>query len=99
MKTLHDTVIDADPDDMNNERAEDALRAVIHFQQITQNDEEPIETVLQDLLTNLVHLCARDGYQLRTLLFSACEHYKAETNGFGAQFDGIYFAEEGGAKS
>jgi hypothetical protein len=45
------------------------------------------ETNLVDLLSNLAHYCDRYGFSLEDLLTQASQHYDAETNGEGIEFD------------
>lgn len=74
-----------DPEDMNDARAEYANRAVTAFAHATNTDVggEPNETILGDLLTNLMHWCDRQGIDFDAKLLGARVNYDAETSSEG----------------
>ena len=72
----------ADPDGMNDERADWAASALEAFQSVTGTEPE---TALTDLLCDLMHWCDRnvlEGHDsFDGALTSALRHYRAETDG------------------
>lgn len=75
--------IPADPDDLNDDRAEWAQHALDQFAQLTGMDEgggnEEDETVLGDLLADLMHWCDRHGVDFEAKLAGARANYAEET--------------------
>lgn len=70
-----------DPDKMNDDRAEWAGAAVSTFEQqvyLVPNCE-PKQTILGDLLANLMHWCDRNGVDFNQALQVGREHYMEET--------------------
>jgi len=94
----------ADPEGMNQARAEWARAAVDAFRAETRLDDgDGMDTAIGDLLANLAHLCDAEGLDFDHLLSRAMGHYVAETtanegkNGEevdGPQFDRINVREE-----
>lgn len=63
----------------NDLRAEWADEAVYAFAAVTHAaDEEELDTLVGDLLCDLMHLCDRDGLDFAALLERAQTHYAAE---------------------
>jgi len=85
-----------DPEQMNSRRAQWAAEAFEQFIQAHGKQASPEmegserreirERNLTDLLSNLGHMCDRDGIDLSRALRLAAVHYWAETAGEGAQF-------------
>ena len=67
-----------DMDGMNEDRAEWANEAVLHFQSITGKEE--LETGVADLLCNLQHLCYREDFDFHRLIKNAVGMWEQETN-------------------
>lgn len=65
-----------DPDNLNNDRAMWAARALSVFQTLVGTDHGD---ALCDLLCDLMHWADRDGTNFQTELARAREHYTAET--------------------
>jgi hypothetical protein len=70
------TPLPADPESMNDDRAEWAAIALDAFQRLTGTDDED---VLSDLLCNLMHWCDRNDCGFDTALSRARMHHEAET--------------------
>jgi hypothetical protein len=70
------TTIPADPEKMNEERAEWAAAALRHFQCTTGAD---YEDALGDLLCDLMHWADRTKFDFDAALVRARMHYEAET--------------------
>lgn len=66
----------ADPEAMNDDRAEWAGTALNAFQRLTGTDDED---ALGDLLCDLMHWCDRNGCEFDAALSRARMHYYAET--------------------
>lgn len=71
-----------DPDGLNDDRAEWAQAALDAFADVTDMDIacEDGETVLGDLLTDLMHWCDRNGVDFQKKLAGAALNYKEETH-------------------
>lgn len=67
----------ADPEGMNDERANWAEHAIQKFIEITGTDKED---ALTDLLANLMHWADRNGADFKQALMMAEMHYEAETS-------------------
>lgn len=67
-----------DPEGMNNQRAEWAGEALRKFQRDTSCDEDD-ETVLGDLLCDLMHWCDREKVDFHVALRRGQDHYREET--------------------
>lgn len=66
--------------DQNVRRAEWARAALSVFQnEARQDDSEGLDTVLTDLLCDLLHLCGKEGLEFERVLVLARRHYDAET--------------------
>ena len=66
--------------DQNAHRAVWARRALAAFQEETGlTDADGLDTVLTDLLCDLVHLCGQEGIEFERVLLRARTHYDAET--------------------
>ena len=50
-------------------------------------DKEDRFFIISDLLADLAHWCDRNEVDLPSALIHAAEHYRAETNGRGKQFN------------
>ena len=87
----------SDRENLNNERAEYAHKALTHFQLVTGMRGESLPTIIQDFLCNMAHLCDRNDLNLGELLMDAEEHYAAETESTGEQFFDIITSEKEGA--
>lgn len=74
-----------DPEDMNNDRAEWADEAIRTFASTTNMDSagEDDQTILTDLLGDLMHWCDRAGIDFNARVDMARLHYDEETNGVG----------------
>lgn len=84
-----------DPEEMNNRRAESALRAICGFgKDIGENLDDVdgdrhlffIKQNAEDMLANLAHLCDRLGLRFSTLIAEGKYHYDEETDFKGTQF-------------
>lgn len=65
----------------NADRARSAKRACETFARITGQDiGEEFRTVIQDLVTNLMHLVHEDGGDAYDLVRAASDHFQAEYN-------------------
>lgn len=75
----------------NQRRAIEALQALIAFGNLPGNEPAEGLTTLRmnmiDLLTNLAHLCDREGLSLPQIQETAASHYREETSQLGTQFD------------
>jgi hypothetical protein len=67
-----------DPDGMNDKRSTWAGAAISAFQRATGTDDD---SVLCDLLADLMHWADRNDYDFNAFLDESREHYKAETKG------------------
>jgi hypothetical protein len=76
-----DKPIPPDPEGQNDDRASWAAHAIEAFSDITnmRNDGEDDETILGDLLTDLMHWCDRQGIDFDTKLITARVNYAVET--------------------
>lgn len=75
-----------DPEKMNDERAEWAAAAIEAFEGQTRTDRED---AVCDLLADLAHWCDRNDMNMGHELRRAIDHYDAETNSKGKQFEGV----------
>jgi len=66
----------ADPEEMNDDRAEWAAMALEAFQHATGTEEED---ALRDLLCDLMHWCDRNNCDFNAALSRAQMHYETET--------------------
>jgi hypothetical protein len=66
----------ADPEEMNNDRAQWAAEAIYAFQRVTGTEDQD---ALGDLLCDLMHWCDRNGCEFEAALSRARMHYEAET--------------------
>lgn len=75
------TVLPADPEGMNDDRAEWAQNALDAFASVTSMDTagEDAETILTDLLADLMHWSDRNGVKFSNVLACAQSHYCEET--------------------
>ena len=65
--------------DQNVRRAAWAREAVAAFQNETgQDDSDGLDTLLTDLLCDLLHLCDQEGLEFQSILLLAKTHYDAE---------------------
>ena len=77
----------------NDDRALWAEAALLTFAQRTGlakeivGDKEDRFFIISDLLADLAHWCDRNEVDLPSALIHAAEHYRAETNGRGKQFN------------
>jgi hypothetical protein len=77
----------------NDDRALWAEAALLAFAQRTGlgkeivGDKEDRFFIISDLLADLAHWCNRHEVDLSAALIHAAQHYRAETNGTGKQFD------------
>lgn len=62
----------------NEERASWAQRAIDAFEVATNMEGEPLETVVGDLLANLMHLCDAEDLDFGHLLARARYNHEAE---------------------
>lgn len=62
----------------NEMRAENALGAVEHYRSLV-NNEPDVEMDIQDLLTDLMHLCKEEKIDFSRCLARAQDHFKEET--------------------
>lgn len=73
----------------NNQRAKDALAAVLVFSELPGNEaitgRPMLEQNITDLLANLGQLCDREALNLKSLISAAQRHYEAESDS-GPQF-------------
>jgi hypothetical protein len=78
--TLHDG-IPPDPEDMNDNRADWAGLAIHKFAQTTGMDEanEDNDTILSDMLTDILHWCDRNKVDFDECLSVARSNYVDET--------------------
>lgn len=91
--------VPADPEDMNDERAKWAENALTLFANETgllgPNDDDDVETVVKDFLSDLAHFCDRRNLDLPDLIERAAGDYNAETQDpkdddvYGSQFEGL----------
>jgi hypothetical protein len=83
----------ADDGPSNDDRALWAEAALLAFAQRTGlaketvGDKEDSFFIISDLLADLAHWCDRNEVDLPSALIHAAEHYRAETNGRGKQFN------------
>lgn len=81
-----------DPEEMNDERAEAAQRAIeafaLDFGEAIA-DKGILEQNISDLVADLGHLADRFGIDFTTILSRAALHYNEETDNQGRQFLGI----------
>jgi len=76
----------ADPEGMNQDRAEWARAAVDAFRAETGLDDgDGMDTAIGDLLADLAHLCDVEGLDFANLLARADDHYTAETSTEGSE--------------
>ena len=77
----------------NDDRALWAEAALLAFAQRTGQAKEIVGNkedrffIISDLLADLAHWCDRNEVDLPSALIHAAEHYRAETNGTGKQFN------------
>ncbi len=72
---------DDDCSDQNAQRAARARAAVATFRYETgQGDADGLDTVLTDLLCDLLHLCDQEGLSFERVVLLARTHYNAETH-------------------
>jgi len=77
----------------NDERASWAEAALLAFAQRTGmaqemvGDKEDAFFIVSDLLADLGHWCDRRQVDLWAALVHAAQHYRAETKGYGRQFN------------
>ena len=62
----------------NQERAAWAKAAVNHFARNTQMEDEELQTRVQDLMTDLFHLCHQKEIPLQDVLRLATQHFEEE---------------------
>lgn len=63
----------------NATRAESARMACKAFARVTgQSMDDEFRTVIQDLVTNLMHLCHEDGGDAYDMVRLASDHFQAE---------------------
>lgn len=74
-------MVPIDPDNLNNERADWAEAALDAFALVTRMDTagEDYETILGDLLCDLMHWCDRNGVDFDVMLDVARMGYEDET--------------------
>ncbi len=83
----------SDEEPSNDDRALWAETALLAFAQRTGlakeivGDKEDRFFIISDLLADLAHWCDRNEVDLPSALIHAAEHYRAETNGRGKQFN------------
>ncbi len=89
------TRMPADPDCMNDERAEWAGKVLEFFEfygespHFDATEDERREMALQnltDLMTNFAHYCDRNGLEMQNVLRRSSGQYEEETEGEGTQF-------------
>jgi hypothetical protein len=64
----------------NERRAERAFRTILYYGQWDGSDQDDVETLAGDFLTDLRHLCDESGYDWELILSRADLHYTAETH-------------------
>lgn len=74
-----------DPEGMNNKRAEWARAAIIRFREVCGGSRESDGSVLMDeaigdLLSNIAHLCDREGMDPKGTFKRALACYQEETS-------------------
>ena len=74
-------VLPADPEGMNDDRAEWAQNALDAFASVTGMNTagEDAETIMTDLLADLMHWSDRNGVKFSDVLSRAQSHYSEET--------------------
>lgn len=73
-----------DPEKQNSDRARWSSMALYYFIGETGSD---LEDAVSDLIADLGHWCDRNGMNLKEQISRAEEHYDAETNFKGKQFN------------
>ena len=78
---MNTKLLPPDPEEMNDDRAEWAQVALDAFAHVTGMDTagEDDETVLGDLLCDIMHWCDRNGVSFAVTMETARVHYDAET--------------------
>jgi hypothetical protein len=78
---MNQQALPPDPDGQNDERAEWAAESIRTFARVTCMDtaNEDDDTILGDLLCDLMHWCDREGIDFDAVLGAARENYGAET--------------------
>ena len=80
----------ADANELRAKSAQDALILFGRERGEVDEHQDPagfVEQNLTDLITNLAHYCDLHSISLNHSLLLAKEHYRAETNKHGRQFD------------
>ena len=65
--------------DENEERIARALELTEAYRIFTNSQDEPMESVVTDVLTDLMHLCDNEDLEFDRLLHMATIHHEEET--------------------
>ena len=67
-----------EPSDENEERIARALELTDAYRILTGAEDEPMESVVTDVLTDLMHLCDNEDLEFDRLLHTATIHHEEE---------------------
>jgi hypothetical protein len=81
-----DPNLPADPENMNDLRAQQADSILVSFAREHGEDDDINLDTLRDMLRRMGHWCDRNSYQWADAVRMAAADYSDETNGQGRQF-------------